>query len=460
LFLDSQATPRSSGDSVQYAFTIEPGDEYWFLLRYGAPFPFNPVACETSLQDTIDFWHRWVHSCDLPSCVFEAPWHDQVVRSGLILKLLTHEETGAIFAAPTTSLPEAIGGSRNWDYRFNWIRDASFTIQALHHLGHETEARAFLRWFRDIRKNTRKPADLKIMYSAHGDRHIEEFQLSYLSGYRDSKPVRIGNGAANQWQLDIYGEIINSVYELVRYDQRIDGDEWNLIRELVDYVGETWRTRDAGIWEFRNSPRHFVYSKLMSWVAVDRGIKIAEREQLDAPLEGWRHTRAEIKQTILERGFNKNLNSFVMYFDSDILDACTLLIPLMGLIPFYDARVKGTVNAIQEHLATSNGLVYRYKTDDGFESEEGAFVICSFWLIMDLIFLQRIDEAEKIFRGMLEYLSPLGLMAEEIDPETGEQLGNYPQAFSHIGLINAALYLGKARKKSKQVPELLGLESG
>ncbi len=453
IFLDSPVYPQQNDNSAVYQFTLNPDSDIWFLLRYGQPSGCDFKQCETALREAIDFWHEWVHSCHLPACLFNAPWHDTVVRSALVLKLLTDEDTGAIYAAPTTSLPESIGGSKNWDYRFNWIRDASFTIQAFHHLGHKDEAVAFLKWFRNIRSKTGSPNELKILYSIHGDEHIEEKKLFHLSGYKQSKPVRIGNAATNQWQLDIYGEFINSVYELLRYEEEFLIDEWDFIKDMAEYVTDNWQKKDAGIWELRGEPRHYTYSKLMAWVAIDRSVKIAEIKKIDAPLESWKKTRTAIKKAILDRGYNDRRNSFVMSFDSDTLDASTLLIPLMGLLQFHDKRTTNTIQAIRENLATEDGLVYRF---EGADAEEGFFVICSYWLVINLVLQGNRSEAERIFGQLLKYLSPLGLLAEEIDPETGDQLGNYPQAFSHIGLINAALYLGKAKYNISHTPEPIG----
>jgi GH15 family glucan-1,4-alpha-glucosidase len=370
-----------------------------------------------------------------------------IVRSGLVLKLLTHHETGAICAAPTTSLPEEIGGSRNWDYRFNWIRDASFTVQALKNAGHVKEAKNNLKWFMDICKGAHEPRDIQIMYGLHGEADLEEIELPHLSGYRNSRPVRIGNGAAKQKQLDIYGELLNAFYETTQYRGVVSRGDWGYVMKILDYVCDVWNTTDAGIWEVRSGAQHFVYSKLMCWVAIDRGIKIAELSNFEAPIGRWDKCREDIKNAILQRGFNKKLNSFVQSFDSETLDATSLLIPIRGFLPFDDDRVQGTIDAALKGLTTKNGLVYRYKGEDGLPGSEGAFVLCSFWLVDVLALSGRVEEAEDVFNNLLKYISPLGLFAEEIDPETGEQLGNFPQAFSHIGLVNSALYLGKTKRR-------------
>jgi GH15 family glucan-1,4-alpha-glucosidase len=433
-----------SGGSARGSFSMREGDVVWVVMRYGEVAPLRVERCEEALRDTIGYWKGWVHSCEPSKCVFKGDWHELVVRSGLVLKLLTHRESGAIYAAPTTSLPEEIGGTRNWDYRFSWIRDASFTVQALYHLGHVGEARDYLKFVMGICRNAEDPSELQVMYGLHGELDLEERELSNLSGYRNSRPVRIGNAAAKQRQLDIYGELVGAVYEATRYGEEVSREVWDFVRRIVDYVCEVWKMRDAGIWEVRGEMQHFVYSKLMCWVAVDRGLKIAEACGFDAP-ERWRQVAEDIRDAILERGFSERLNSFVQSFESETLDATALLIPITGFLPPDDARVQGTLEAVMKHL-TRNGLVFRYHVEDGLHGEEGAFVLCSFWLADALVLCGRVREAEEMFLKLLEHVSPLGLLAEEIDPSTGEQLGNFPQALSHIGLINTALYLGKRRR--------------
>lgn len=437
---------------------LEKGNTVWMVLQYGHGKLLSSEECEKYLETTIRYWNEWRHRCETSKCVFGGPWHELVTRSGLILKLLTHEETGAICAAPTTSLPEEIGGVRNWDYRFNWIRDASFTVQALYNLGHIKEAKRFLNWIMSICRDSTHPSEIQIMYGMHGELDLEEQEINYLSGYRNSRPVRIGNGAAKQKQLDIYGELINAVYETSRYGEEVSTEVWDFVKRINDYVCEVWDTPDSGIWEFRGKPQHFVYSKLMCWIALDRGVKMARLRNIGPSVIKWENMREQIRKAILERGFNQKLNSFVQAFDSEILDATSLLIPMMGFLPFYDSRIQGTINAVLKHLTTQEGLVYRYLGEDGLPGKEGVFSLCSFWLVNVLALSGRIKEAEKIFRNILKYVSPLGLLAEEINPDTGKQLGNFPQAFSHIGLINSALYLGRAKGKKQMGPEPLGEE--
>lgn len=454
LFLQFPFSLTISNGEAYGKFNIRQGQTYWFVLRYGSSEPVSSKECERLLEKTKQFWLNWVHRCQGAECVFGGSWHDRIVRSGLVLKLLTHPASGAIIAAPTTSLPEEIGGVRNWDYRFAWIRDASFTVQALFNLGHVQEAMDYFKWLRNICKSS-VASEIKIMYGPHGELDLEEKKLEHLSGYRDSRPVRIGNAAAKQRQFDIYGELINVFYETSRYGEDISLADWQFIKKISDYVSGIWDTEDSGIWEVRGGPKHFTYSKLMCWVTLDRSIKIAEKKGFDGSVERWKEVRNQLQQAILERGFSRKLNSFVQAFDSEVLDATSLLIPMMGFLPFNDPRVIGTIKATMERLMT-NGLVNRYEGDDGLPGKEGTFVLCTFWLVEALALSGQADKAEEIFTGLLKHISPLGLFAEEINPISGEQLGNYPQAFSHIGLINSALYLGIAKGRKQMGPEPLG----
>jgi len=431
------------------------GDEIWLALFYGGDAHAARDPYSAALDRTIQYWQTWVHTCSPQNCLFGGPWHDLIVRSSLVLRLLMHSGVGSICAAPTTSLPEEIGGIRNWDYRFNWIRDSSFTAQAFYYLGYYAEAKEHLEWFRSVCH--KRIGAIRVLYSLHRELDTQERVLEHLSGYRASRPVRIGNAAAEQLQLDIFGELINAMYEITRYEEGISREDWETIRAIVDYVCEVWDLRDSGIWEMRCEPRHFVHSKLMCWVALDRGIRIAERGRFSAPLEKWREVMGDIRNVILDRGFSHRLNSFVQHFDSEDLDASALLIPILGLLPFDDPRVQGTIDAVMGNLL-KNGLVYRYRIGDCLPGvEEGAFVLCTCWLVDVLALCGRVDEAEELFTGMMNRTSPLGLLAEEIDPVTGEHLGNFPQAFSHIGIINSALYLGEAKGRVPRGPEPIGV---
>ena len=412
-------------------------------------YDWEPEAVDAgSVRDaTVEFWRDWVHDCN-GRCVFGDVRHDLVVRSEVTLKLLTHRETGAIVAAPTTSLPENVGGVRNWDYRYNWIRDAAFTVQALANLGHHEEADAYFEWFVGL-CHSDDPEALQPLYGLHGDTDLTERTADHLEGYRESRPVRIGNAASEQLQLDVYGELVEAIYQTSRAGASIDADDWDAVRDIVDHVCEVWDRPDKGIWEVRCGPRHFTYSKLMCWVALDRGLAIAEDGGFDAPTDRWRGTRGTIRETILAEGYDDSLGSFVRAFDErDALDATALLIPVVSFLPADDPRVEGTIDAVRERLGTGDGLLYRYEGADGLPGEEGAFLLCSFWLVDALALAGRLEEATETFETVLERASEHGLLAEEVDPETGALLGNYPQAFSHLGVLTSALLLGCAKGRT------------
>ncbi len=430
----------------------------WFVLQYNNHKVFSNEQYEQFLQRTLDFWEKWAHACEGPDCLFAGPWHDLVTRSGLVLKLLTNSDNGAIAASATTSLPEWIGGVRNWDYRFSWIRDSAFTVQALFHIGHPDDARRFSKWLHDIVAEARSASQLKILYPLRGEPDLTEKVLDHLNGYRDSQPVRIGNVAAGQRQLDIFGEFVNSLYDTTRYGQDIRKPAWGMVKEIADYVATAWDQPDSGIWEDRTGPKHYIYSKLMCWVALDRAIRIAETKRFDGKLEDWRSARHAVAQAITDKGFDRTMNSFIRSFGSRELDATGLLIPIMGFLPFDDYRVQGTIDAVMKHLMKEDGLVARYNADDGLPGKEGTFILCSFWLVMSLSLSGRIYEAEHHFMSLLRYVSPLGLISEEVDPESGRLLGNMPQAFGHIGLINAALNIGIARGRQHRGPKPIGHE--
>ncbi len=456
LFLQSEIKLDIKDNEVAAEFTLAAGKTAWFVLRYGQAVRLPVADCESLLEQIRDYWLRWSERSLYSKVGVNEPWKDIIVRSGLALQLLANPETGSIAAAATTSLPERLGGVRNWDYRYAWIRDASFTAQAFFHLDHLKEGKDFRNWIWGIISRYKDPSAIKIMYGLHSEMDIEEHILDNLAGYKDSSPVRIGNGAAGQRQLDIYGELINMVYETDRYGQEVPHKKWPEIRAIIDYVCKVWNTTDSGIWEVRGGTRHFVYSKLMCWVAVDRGIKIATKKGFTAPLADWEKVKEEIKQAVLERGFNKKLNSFVQSFDSEVFDATNLLIPVVGFLPPTDPRVLGTIEATIKNLLLKDCLVYRYKAEDGLPGTEGNFTLCSFWLVKALALAGNVTQAEDLFLKVLKYISPLGLFAEEIDSASGRQLGNFPQAFSHIGLINSALYIDMAKGKEVKSPGLMG----
>ncbi|WP_435077722.1 glycoside hydrolase family 15 protein [Halococcus sp. AFM35] len=443
LSLSSPVTLDSEDRRATASYPVNEYDTHWFVLQYGMRAPTDDESCEELLDGTIEFWRDWARLGEDFEGQFEG-YHDTVVRSSLTLKLLTYRGTSGITAAPTTSLPEVIGGVRNYDYRYSWIRDGAFTVRAFSNLGAIDEAENYLDEYLDLSRST-DPAEMQPLYGLQHDSTYEEIELDHLSGYRDSTPVRIGNGAASQFQLGMYGELINAIYQLTRSDRDIASHDWEAIREIVEYVREVWDEPDAGIWEMPGGPKQFVHSKAMCWVALDRGIDIAEENDFDAPLDDWHTDRENIKETTIERGFDEEQNSFVQAFDDDQLDASLLLLPLIGFLPIDDPRIEGTIAAIHDRLATNDGLVYRYEHDD-MSGEEGAFMLCSFWFVDCLALMGCTERAREIYENLLESISPLGLISEEIDPETGELLGNFPQAFSHIGLVNSALYLHESEK--------------
>jgi GH15 family glucan-1,4-alpha-glucosidase len=440
--------------------SLTPTDTYWFVTRYNPDEGANYVRPERVFENTVEFWHDWVHTCDITECIFEGAWHDLAVRSGLTLKLLTHDGTGGICAAPTTSLPEDIGGVRNWDYRYNWIRDAAFTVQAMVTLGHTYEAMRYVNWFLE-RCHANEPAEMQPLYGLHGETELSEAELDHFDGYRGSEPVRIGNGAAKQRQLDTYGELLLAVSETARFADIVSEDDWEALRGIVEYVCDVWQEKDAGIWEVRDGPKQFVFSKVMCWVALDRGIAMTAENGFDAPTDRWRDVRDRIKSTVLENGYDEEAGYFLQAFeDEDTIDATGLLIPVVGFLPVDDERVQRTIDAIQARLTSDDGLVKRYDGEDGLPGEEGAFLWCSFWLVDALALSGRVEEAEAVFTSIRGFVNEVGLLSEEIDPRTGAHLGNFPQGFSHIGLINSALYLAHAKDGGKSTTKPMGMRLG
>ncbi len=400
---------------------------------------------EIAFAKTVNFWKTWVSQC-----VYRGRWREMVQRSALVLKLLTYAPTGAIIAAPTTSLPEEIGGERNWDYRYCWIRDASFTLYALMRLGFDQEAGQFMDWLEERCRELKPDASLQPMYSISGRSELKEENLTHLKGYRNSKPVRAGNAAHRQAQLDIYGELLDSVYLYNKYGAPISYDLWCNLERMLDYVCDNWRRPDEGIWEIRGEPRQFVYSKLMSWVALDRGLRLANKRSFPANRERWTKTRDEIYCEIMARGWNERHGAFVQYYGSNRMDASNLLMPLVFFVSPSDPRMIRTLDKIQDQLCLDS-LVHRYtiidgESVDGVSGQEGAFSICSFWLVEALTRAGRLEEARLMFEKMLGYANHVGLFAEEIG-HCGEALGNFPQAFTHLGLISAAYNLDRVLAK-------------
>ena len=403
------------------------------------PREYSEAETRAAYEETIAFWRRCVgHSR------YRGRWREMVNRSALTLKLLTYRPTGAIVAAPTTSLPEQIGGGRNWDYRYTWIRDAAFSLYALLRLGFTDEAEAFTGWLRDriMGGTDSKTGPLQIMYGIDGRSELTEETLDHFEGYRGSSPVRVGNGAYDQLQLDIYGELIDSVYLFNKYGRPIAHDGWVEISRVVDWLCTAWDQPDEGIWEVRGGRQNFTYSRLMCWVAIERATRIARQRGLPADLEAWRAARDAIYNQIMSRGWNEKRQAFVQHFDTDVLDASLLLMPLVKFIAPTDPRWLSTLDAITRELV-SDSLVYRYNVSaspDGVGGDEGTFSICSFWYVEALARAGRLEEARLAFEKMLTYANHLGLYSEEIGP-TGEQLGNFPQAFTHLALISAAVNL-------------------
>lgn len=438
------------GNGVVAEFSLPRGKTATFFFRQAdqgseANLLIPEKTGEVFFLDTLDFWKLW-----LSQSRYTGRWREMVHRSALVLKLLTYAPSGAIVAAATTSLPEEIGGMRNWDYRYCWIRDASFTLYALMRLGFEEEAGQFMGWLEERCRALNPDGSLQPMYSVIGHDRLSEESLTHLKGYRNSKPVRIGNGAYRQSQLDIYGALLDSVYLYNKYGAPISYDLWRNLERLLDYVCNNWRRPDEGIWEIRGEPQHFVYSKLMCWVALDRALRLANKRSFPADQERWLKNRDEIYCEIMERGWNESAKSFVQYYGSNQLDASLLLMPLVFFVSPSDPRMIQTTQRIHDRLALDS-LVHRYSLDgdnpvDGISGREGAFSICSFWLVEALTRAGRIQEARLMFEKMLSYANHVGLYAEEIG-HCGEALGNFPQAFTHLGLISAAFNLDRVLAK-------------
>jgi len=436
---------RVGDEGVQGEFSLQPGESESFVLETVAeshiPHAFTPEETMKDFEDTVSYWRRW-----LSQSRYRGRWRETVHRSALVLKLLTYEPSGAMVAAPTTSLPEQIGGGRNWDYRYTWIRDTAFSLYALLRLGFSDEAAGFMDWLtaRFRERVGHESGPLQIMYAVDGTAEIPEEVLDHLEGYRGSAPVRIGNGAANQLQLDIYGELIDSVYLFNKYGTPISHGAWSDLARIVDWVSENWDQADEGIWETRGGRQHFTFSRLMSWVAVERAIRMARQRGLPADIPRWSGVRDDIYHQVMDRGWNADRGAFVQHYGSEVLDASVLLMPLTKFIAPTDPLWLSTLDAISDELV-SDSLVYRYNVEaspDGLIGDEGTFSICSFWYVEAMARAGYVDEARLAFEKMLTYANHVGLYSEEIGA-TGEQLGNFPQAFTHLALISAAANLDR-----------------
>jgi GH15 family glucan-1,4-alpha-glucosidase len=422
------------------SFTVAAGQRVPFVMTYGPSYLAPParIEPEEALKDTEEYWTEWAGKC----CA-AGRWSGLVRRSLITLKALTYRPTGAIIAAPTTSLPERIGGGRNWDYRFCWLRDATFTLLALMNGGYYEEADAWRNWL--LRAVAGSPAQLQIMYGIGGERRIDELELPWLAGYEGSRPVRVGNAASGQLQLDVYGEVMDALHIARAHDLGVGPSDagWPVQRTLLDHLATIWREADEGIWEVRNGRRQFTYSKVMAWVAFDRAVTAVERFGLDGPVERWRALRAEIHEEVCRNGFNTAAGAFTQFYGTTHLDASLLLMPMVGFLPASDPRIQGTVAAIEQRLMI-DGLVARYDAErnpDGLAGGEGVFLACSFWLADNYVLAGRRREAEALFERLAGLANDVGLLSEEYDPQARRLVGNFPQAFSHIALVNTAYNL-------------------
>ncbi|TDD96387.1 glycoside hydrolase family 15 protein [Jiangella asiatica] len=420
-------------------FTVEAGQQVSFVLAWGPSHrpPAEPADPRRALDETEAFWTDWAGKC-----TYDGPYREAVLRSLLTLKALTYEPTGGIVAAPTTSLPEGIGGVRNWDYRYCWLRDSAFTLDALIRSGYDDEARHWRDWL--IRAIGGNPGDLQIMYGLGGERRLAEYEIDWLSGYEKSQPVRVGNAAAEQLQIDVYGEVIDTLARARQHGLPPERHVWALQEKLMEHLEGAWTGPDEGLWEIRGPRRHFVHSKVMSWVAADRTAREIETYGLPGHRDRWRALRATIMSDVLKNGYDPQRNTFTQSYGHPALDAALLQIPIVGFLPPDDPRVVGTVDAIVDELSLDSGLVLRYRTEhsvDGLPGDEGAFLACAFWLVEALHLTGRTERARDLFEHLLSLRNDLGLLAEEYDPRIGRMVGNFPQALSHIPLVTAAYLL-------------------
>ncbi len=446
LVLSSPVMMTLEGSMARARFPLQAGEQASFALQHRASWENTPqvstqAAITDSLQDTVVGWRTW---SDLHQR-YAGPWRDLVHHSGRVLQALTFRPTGAIVAAPTTSLPESIGGERNWDYRYTWIRDACLTLEALWVAACPDEAHWFFSWMAGaVATQIRRGAELQIMFGVGGEHDLSERSLSHLAGWRASRPVRVGNGAWEQRQLDVYGELLGAAHRLRDQLSGLDEVTRHFLVEVADAAATRWRERDQGIWEVRGDPRDFLYSKLMCWVALDRAIDIADILNAHDRIDTWTAAREQIRDAILKYGWSEKAGAFTQAFGSDDLDASTLMMPIVGFLPATDPHMRSTIDATAGRLTDEHGLVYRYLASDGLEGSEGTFLLCTFWLAQAQALAGEVEQARATFEHAIAYANDVGLLAEEVDPASNELLGNFPQAFSHIGLVNAAWAISQA----------------
>jgi len=438
--LHTPVETHGEGFTTVAEFTIRKGEAMPFSLSHfashlDAPLP---VDARSAIEATQRWWRDWSDGC-----TYTGDWRPQVVRSLLTLKALTYGPSGGIVAAPTTSLPEQLGGVRNWDYRYCWLRDATFTLYALLVTGFQNEAVAWCKWL--VRAAAGRPEDLQILYGIEGERRLAEWQLTWLPGYQGAAPARVGNAASEQLQLDMYGEVMDMLHVARASGTQPEPHAWDIQLKLMEHLESVWEQPDHGIWEIRGEPRHFTHSKIMAWVALDRAVKGVEQFGLRGPVEHWRSLRRMVHKQVLEQGFDARRNCFVQSYGSTALDASLLLIPQVGFLPCTDPRVRGTVEAIERDLM-QDGLVLRYRTEtnvDGLPPGEGVFLPCSFWMVDNLALLGRYDDARAMFERLLALCNDVGLIAEEYDARAKRLTGNFPQAFTHVALVNSARNLSR-----------------
>jgi GH15 family glucan-1,4-alpha-glucosidase len=448
LILSSPVDLELENSLARARIALKEGESLGFALAHRQSWEEPPDTWSNEevfgrLDETIEAWRTWsnLHQG------YEGPWEDLVHQSGRVLQALTYQPTGAIVAAATTSLPEEAGGERNWDYRYAWVRDASLTLEALWVAACPDEAHEFFSYMAGAASTQlRRGADLQIMFGIGGERDLSERELPHLSGWRGSRPVRVGNGAWDQRQLDVYGELLNAAYRLSDVWDELDPTTQIFLADAADSAAARWEETDSGIWEVRGGPQHYLYSKLMCWVALDRAVFLADRLRASERVEYWTKKRDEIRDAILQRGWSERAQAFTQAFDSDELDASNLMMPIVGFLPADDPRMLATIRATEQRLTDEHGLVFRYKAHDGLAGEEGTFLLCTFWLAQAQALAGEVERAKATFERAAGFANDVGLLAEEVDPATKELLGNFPQAFSHIGLVNAAWAISQAEK--------------